>query len=179
MSVAVQAHQTPAKFGVDTAQFEEIIAPKDDRVSTQASNKMNKGSETETQSNKEGNTKSQKKDSKDYSSSEEGSYGDDFESDAGESPRKSVLKNTARNSPSPRRYSSHSPETTRTKSPSIISPRSHKKGKRKKRFKPYESPRSLSPGILVTSLFKQKTTQPLQSEGKSLLYNAEGFYLMR
>ena len=173
MSVAVQAHQTPAKFGVDTAQFEEIIAPKDDRVSTQASSKMSKDSETE--SNKEGNTKSQKKDSKDYSSSEEGSYGDDFESDAGESPRKSVLKNTARNSPSPRRYSSHSPETTRTKSPSIISPRSHKKGKRKKRFKPYESPRSLSPGILVTSLFKQKTTQPLQSEGKVYYITLKAF----
>ena len=154
MSVAVQAHQSPAKFGVDTAQFEEIIAPKDEGIAISkntSSGNMDKESDTDGYSNKENNKNSTKKDSKNYYSSEEDSYDDDFESDVGESPRKSVSKDTARKSPSSKRNSSHSPESTRTKSPSVISPRSYKKGKRKRRFKPYESPRSSSPGILVTS----------------------------
>jgi hypothetical protein len=157
MSLAVQAHQTPAKIGVDTAQFEEIVAPKDERVAISkkgSSSNMDKESNPETYSDKEENKKSTKKDSKSYYSSEEDSYDDDFESDPGESPRKT--KDTARKSPSPKRNSSRSPETVRTKSPSVLSPRSNKKVKRKRRFKPYESPRSSSPGILVTSYSNKK-----------------------
>ena len=156
MSLAIQANQAPEKFDVGTAQFEDIFSAKDDRVvisKQTSSNKMSKGSESETHSNKEENKTSSKKGSRDYYSTEEESYDDDFESDPEDSPRKSMGKNTARKSPSPKRNLSRdntrSPETIRTKSPSIISPRSNKKGKRKRRFKPYES-RSSSPGILVT-----------------------------
>lgn len=161
MSVAVQAHQTPEKFGVDTAQFEEITPAKDDRLALSkqsSSRRMEKGSDSETHSNKDRNKNTQKN-SKDYYSSQEESYDEDFESDPDDYQRKSIGKNTARKSPTPKRNlsrnASRSPDTTRTKSPSIMSPRSNKKGKGKRRFKPYESPRSSSPGILVTNLFKQ------------------------
>ena len=149
----MQAHQTPEKFNVNATQFEEITAAK--VVSKQSSSRrMEKGSDSETHSNKERDKNTQKKNSKDYYSSEEESYDDDFDSDPDDSNRKSIGKNTARKSPSPKRNStrntSRSPDTTRTKSPNLISPRSNKKGKGKRRFKPYES-RSSSPGILVTN----------------------------
>ena len=174
MSVAVQAHQTPEKFGVDAAQFEEITTPKDKRlahtIKHSTSRRMEKGSDSENYSNKERSKNTLNKNSKDYYSSQEESYDDDFESDPDDYQRKSLGKNTARKSPSPKRNlsrnNSRSPDTTRTKSPSVISPRSNKKGKGKRRFKPYESPRSSSPGILVTNSLN-KIAQPLQSEGKA------------
>ena len=149
MSLAVQTHQRPEKFDVDRAQFAEIIAPRNERVAMSKQRETEKGSGSETLSNKE-NDKSPRKDSKDYYSSEEDSYDDDFESDAGESFRKSEAKNTARRSPIPKRNLVRTSEKFRTKSPTFVSTHSSKKGKGKKRFKPYISPRSTSPGILVT-----------------------------
>jgi hypothetical protein len=176
MSVAVQTHQTPAKFGVDTAQFEEIIAPKDEGIkiskNTSSAN-MDKESDTDGHSSKEKDKTSTKKDSKSYYSSEEDSYDDDFESDVGESSRKAAGKDTARQSPTPKRNSSRSPESVRTKSPSVISPRSTKKGKRKRKFKPYESPRSSSPGILVTTCLNKNNATTSKWRKRFIQYNAE------
>lgn len=150
MSLTLQSRQTATKFDVNAAQFEEIIAPKDAVISN--SSTMNQESDSDAKSAQKGRNDS-------YSSGDD-TYDDDFESEDNEIPRKSFAKSTARSSPGVKRdlsrNGSHSPQT---KSRSVSTPRTNKKVKRKKRFKPYESPRTSSPGILDTIIFQTKNKQ--------------------